>query len=113
MPPGNDGLDTVQQCLDEDPSACWNAFALFSITRITPVRSSQAPASSVSAAEISYSSDLAPRRSQLVEFPQEGEVADLVGRQLHVGGAQDERLIALVPAPLQERAPLRRRSGPR
>src|SRR5215471_15078097 len=37
--------------------------------------------------------------AQLVELPQDGEVANLVGRQLDVGGAQDERMIALVPRP--------------
>ena len=41
--------------------------------------------------------------AQLVELSQDGEVAGLVGRQLRVGGAQDERVIALIPAPLQER----------
>jgi len=41
--------------------------------------------------------------AQLAEPAQDGNVADLVGRQLNVGGAQDERMIALVPAPLQER----------
>ena len=41
--------------------------------------------------------------AQLAELPQDGEIADLVGRQIHAGGAQDERMIALVPAPLQER----------
>ena len=41
--------------------------------------------------------------AQLAELPQNGQVADLVGRQLNAGGAQDERMIALVPAPLQER----------
>src|SRR5207247_11439039 len=41
--------------------------------------------------------------AQLVELPQDDEVADLVGRQLTVGGAEDDRMIAIISEAYEER----------
>ena len=45
-------------------------------------------------------------RTALVQLAEEGDVAGLVARQVGVGGAQEERVIALVAAVLQERGRL-------
>ena len=97
-------LDLFQQCLDRRPVGLLERLrALFEHAHYARPREPGAGLVVLRGGDLEQQMTARVVDAQLAELPQEGEVADLVGRQFSVGGAQDERLIALVPAPLQER----------
>ena len=97
-------LDTVHQCFDRGPVALQECLrALFEHARHTRPVKPRAGLVVLLGGDLVQQMTARVLDAQLAELPQDGEVPDLVGRQFNVGGAQDERMIALVPAPLKER----------